>query len=452
MGISVQAPQTREEALQVMKELVQKAKERPERKDELFEAFEKWYQENKDKLTGAAKQDTPYTTDSAQPVDISALVQKSAKSFPEPEVVREFQKFNDYLVIKAALMGVHPTQLEEYQQFKKGEHPIAKALVQKAILTSTVTGAGLEWVPQQLSEDFIEEIRISEVVAKIFRQVDIPTGMGSVKLPAKTGSLNIYRYPESNEDERMAIKASTGVGTRAVTLTPKYYAARVPVEEQFTENVPFDVVAQLRDDLKQAAIDGKDNVIINGDTDVDSPMDQDLENPLDIRTVDDGLRKLCLSSAKVDAGANLASSHIFSALQSMGKYGSPQNVVIITSMKGWWELATLSELLAQVQYTEKPLVPAQIGALKIGVPVMISEQVRTDLDSNGVYSGEGNSQTILVFVNKKAWVVGNRKEATIEVTTEPLTGRKNIILKGAFTFEALYNTSSEPIVSIIYNV
>ena len=155
--------------------------------------------------------------------------------------------------------------------------------------------------------------------------------------------------------------------------TPKYFAARVPIEEQFTENVPFDVVAQLREDLRDAAVDGKDNVIINGDTDTSSPMDSDLTNPLDIRTVDDGLRKLCLSDAKVDAGANLASSHIFQALNSMGKYGNPSDVVIITSMKGWWELATLSELLAQVQYTEKPLVPNQIGALKIGVPVMISD-------------------------------------------------------------------------------
>ena len=453
MAIQVRKPQTREEALAIAKEIIKKAKERPDRKEELKQQFMKWSEENKHLFSEKSTRGGYYTADEDYRLTPRDLITKSASFFGEDrDIVAEFQKFNDYLILKSAILEKPVQVLPEYREFMAGKHPIAKELIRKSVFTTSASGSGQEWVPDVLSERFVEEIDQSEIVAKIHETITVPEGMGSLKLPAETGTLNIYRMPESSEDERNAAPVASGITTRAVTLDPEYYWARVPIEEQYSESVPFDVVERIRKKLIEAAVKGKDNVLINGDTNVSSSMDSDLTSSTDIRTIADGYRKLTNSAAKIDASGSLGLSHVQSALKAMGKFGNPNDIVCVTSMLGWWELATISELITRAEYTGEPLVPNQIGITKLGFPVMYSDQVRSDLNASGVYDGSTTSYTIILFVNKKAFVIGDRRKATIEVTTEALTGRKNLIVKGAFDFQPLYDTSTYNVVSYIYGV
>jgi len=78
----------------------------------------------------------------------------------------------------------------------------------KALNTQT-SGEGSEWVPQAMSAQLIDDIRLQLKVAALFPNLTIPAGTGAWEVPVKGDRQTAYLIGESTGDSSSNIPAGT---------------------------------------------------------------------------------------------------------------------------------------------------------------------------------------------------------------------------------------------------
>ncbi len=473
--VQVQSPQTPEQALALLQETIRQAKERiakeqaaaeeqekiqriakavadilaKERKEKTEkEVHEQMVEEHEIKKEIEAKVNVDVEKGKTIAKRLQEIVEKPAAT--EEEL--EFHQFNDDLYLGAALMKVDVRELPEYKEFVAGKHPVAKK-IEKA-LSASVTGYGAEWAPTGFSTTFIERVETERVLRKLHQEVPIPRGVKSLDIGAAGAAISVFYYPsaESSQDEVPKIPAQTAA-TRKVTLTPKAIACRVLIPEAYEMSCALPIAQIYRDEMVKAYARGIDNLFINGDTN-SSPLDSDLTSSLDVRKVADGYRRITETNNNKADGGTLTVNLIRARLAAMGNYSSPNDCILLTSWQGFWALLSVTEVVNWIQYNAKPLIPTpnDMGKMPdLGLDVVVSDQVRSDLNASGVYDGVATTKTLILIVNRRAFIVGVRRELTLKQATDPETGRDILIAYAYLDFEPAYATT-EKVTGLLYNV
>jgi len=442
---------------QLLKELKELASVADERKREL--ALEKSLQEKLEKMVQEhlENESSPrYVMDPGTSIDwdripdgIRKMVWSPAEVHPDPELAHEVQRWNDQVVIASALMKRHPTQLAVWQSFAKGETALAKAL------DGATSGSGAEFVPTILSNQFITRMEGEYRIASTFsRKITIPSGVGSVDVPAAGSAASVYRLTGSTSDTFTPI-TSTSPGTRKVTLDPVRFGVMVQLEDEFTEDSAVAVADFIRDELAVAMARAIDDCIVNGDT-AGTHQDSDVTASNDHRKMWNGLRKLTLSTAKVDTSDTVSVANLRATWNKMRNgnniYGLPEDLVIATSMPGYLKLLTMAEVLTTDKASTKATVLS--GELKqvLGAAVIMSSVVRSDLNASGVYDGTTTNRTITQLYNRRAFVIGDKRAVTVETDRDIRYARDYFVVSARMDFEAAYDTTTEPITAQMYNI
>jgi HK97 family phage major capsid protein len=143
----------------------------------------------------------------------------------------------------------------------------------------------------------------------------------------------------------------------------------------------------------------------------------------------------------------------------MVRYGvRPENLAFVTSISGFNSLLNLKDSSGNnlVVTLEKygglaTILSGELGRV-YGIPIVVSEYVRADLNATGLYDATTTTKTEIILVNKKCMIYGDRRTMKVKVAEQIQTDQTILVATMRKAFSAVYPPASNPIVSCGYNI
>ncbi|UCD57334.1 MAG: phage major capsid protein [Candidatus Hydrogenedentota bacterium] len=361
-----------------------------------------------------------------------------------PELTPELQARADEIYLASKLLRRDPRGLKMWGQFAREASALRKAM------DTATSEEGLEWIPTGFSTELIRKVKLALKVAALHARVAMPTN--PFKLPIDGADAVAYLTAESTSDTATKITASTP-GTSNVTFDAVKLACRVLVSTELEEDSIVAILPLLRDKIVQALAEAQENATINGDT-AGTHQDSDVTSASDVRKAWDGYRKLALSAAKVDC-ATFDITNLRAIRAAMGKYGvNPNNLAWIAGITVFNKMLGLDEVVTADKYGPNATILTGELAKLDGIPVIVSEFIREDLNASGVYDGTTTDNTVLPLVYRPAFLYGDRRNITLRVSHELYmeTDQDVAIATQRLDFQPVQDATSEPIVGLGYNI
>jgi len=362
------------------------------------------------------------------------------------EKIIKVQKTNDDVYILSKLLRVDPRTLNMFKEFKTSE--LAKSMYSTA-------GYGSDWIPTGFSADLINRVYLELKVASLFPRIPMPND--PYKFPVKSTGATVYLLGEAATEHESATKiTATNVGTTNVTLASHKLGCRVNFSEELNEDSIVPILPMLKEDIAISMAQGIENALINGDT-AASHMDIDVTSALDVRKSWVGLRKAVNSGAKASI-ATFNAENLRSIRTLMGKYGvNPNNLALIVGISGYIQLLSLKDSSGNPLVTtlEKfgpnaTIVTGELAKID-GIPVIVSEYIREDLNASGIYDGTTKTKTVMLLVYRNGWVIGDRRAFTLKTWEDIETDQTVLVATQRLDFQRRL-VSTQTFVGLGYNL
>jgi HK97 family phage major capsid protein len=356
-------------------------------------------------------------------------------SGPLNDCEHELQEFSENAYITATLLGKNPRQLKMWDNYLGRSSALRKALD-----TATAT-EGAEWVPTLLSADFITKFRLAAKVAALFPDFAMPSNPWKMPYFGGLSASNFYYVGESISDEATASPPTTPA-TGDQTLTAKKLKSRIYFSDELVEDSIVPVIETLRADLAVAGTEVLEDLIINGDT-TTTHQDSDVVDSKDRRKAWSGLRKLCPSATKGSLATFTAMSHIQAFVTLMGKYGiNPAELAFITGGVGYSKFRALTEVITVDKYGPQAVVlTGELGKL-LGIPILVSEYIRENLNATGVYDATTMTKTQVLIVNRRGFMLGTRGGVKLTFKAEAEVDQNQLIMSFRKAFQPRWTPSA----------
>lgn len=381
---------------------------------------------------------------------LPASVVSEAIGRPEADV-RAFHEASDRLLLLGMFMrgqaaDPHQFDLRETSFYRDVYAPIAQAMD-----TQTV-GEGKETVPTLLSGSMIERVNLELMVAPLFLGVEMPSN--PFDIPGMSVSrTRTAKVPENTADTGQTLIPKRTVGTRKVTLTAAKFATEVLLSREYEEDSLIAALPLVETEIVDWISADIEDTIINGDS--AGGQDSDVTASDDPRKNWPGLRKLALAAAKSDAAnAALTAAMLRTNRKKMGKYGvRAAQLAHLVSMAGYIQLLSDTATLTLEKYGPQAVVLTGELARVDGVPVIVSEYVRADLNASGVFDNVTTNRSEAITVNRRSWFFGNRRDMTVQVLRELYAeaDQDGVIATARKAFQPRYSAATEPIVAVTFN-
>jgi hypothetical protein len=344
---------------------------------------------------------------------------------------------SDSLYIASKLLGSHPKALKGWDRF------VQKAGDFKKALDTATAGAGLEWVPTGFSAQLLEQVRLELKIAAMFPTVTMPTP--TYQLPVQIGRFKSYKHSEQTADtgQTKIPKGDANSISGRTTFTAQVHATEVLASDELTEDTLFPILPLIQSEIVRTLAEGREDAILNGDT-AGSHEDTDVSASDDRRKLWLGLRAIAhdqsytrdLSTLTLDTGLDVRGD--------MGKYGiNPADLFWATGIKGLIALMKTDQVQTLEKFGPNAVVlKGQMGTF-LGSPLMISEWIREDLDSTGLY-GSGETKTVIHCVHKNGFANGDRKKGDVKILRELYaeSGQIALLARERVDFQPLYPAAS----------
>jgi hypothetical protein len=271
-------------------------------------------------------------------------------------------------------------------------------------------------------------------------------------LPIEIGRLTSHKAAEQTADTgQTLIPVADGNNiTGKTTLTAVGHGTRVLVSKDVEEDSIIPLLPFLRSRIIQTLAEGREDCSLNGDT-AATHEDSDTHSAAatDRRKMWLGLRAHAHDqSYTADLGELTLSNLRLLVRAPMGVYGvNPSDLAIVTGIKGYINLLNLPEVTTVDKYGAQATVLSGELAKVDGIPVIVSEWVREDLNASGVYEASA-TRTVLHIVNRNGFAVGVRRDATVQLLTElyaasdqdALVTRERVIFKDIYPIASSKST------------
>lgn len=280
--------------------------------------------------------------------------------------------------------------------------------------SSTGAGVGDEYVPTLLASMFIEELQLERAVAGLFQ--DIKMQSQPYEIPVASGFTKARQIAENTQ------ATDTTFTTSKLTFTSKKMVEYFILPEELNEDAAPDIFALSTRQLSEAHRRGEEAAIINGDDD-GTHIDSDTQAAAaDVaEKLWKGLRRQALANsangATTDFGNAVLSSTLLRTMrQRIGKYGvNPMDLAWICDPIAYQQFQTLQEVNTIDKFGPRAtVIQGQLDSY-MGIPVIVSEFMRSDLNATGVYDGVTTNRTAVLLVNKRRWWNGIRRPLQLKV-------------------------------------
>ena len=276
--------------------------------------------------------------------------------------------------------------------------------------------AGTEWVPTGIGASLHEKVRAAGKVAPLFARINLPASPW--KWPIEGGDLTAYRVAEPTSDTATKVTASSAT-TVAATFDAEIFGARTLWSRTLDVESAIAMAAFQREKLVQAFVDAEEKAILDGDTD-GTHMDTDVHalGATDARWAWDGLRKKAIAQTLPATGQTTTSvANLLLLRKAMGLWGvDPTSLAYIVGVSAMHTLLGDANLLTVDKMgPQATILNGMIGSVG-GVPVVVSQHVREDLNATGVNDGITTTKTYNLCVNRGEWALGQRMALDVETS------------------------------------
>jgi len=429
--------------------LKEKDQESAEYKQKVEELSKKFNEELEKLRQEIAERKTQKVSVFGDVKDIKSLIEVPAYN----DELKRIQKVYDELKVAYDLLG--KAGFEKALDFYQYHYPNEVAIIKDALNTST-TGSGADWIPTGYSRSLFEELMLELRVASLHENVDMP--QNPYVYPIVFQDSQAYLVAENtDENSTSPVVPGTNPTTGKFTLDAKKLATRVRISDEMTEDSIIPVLPQVRKSIINAIARAIENAIINGDTSA-THMDSDVTSANDPRKAFDGYRKIAIADAKVDASGTLDVADLVAVRSKMGKYAVYVNdlVWIVSPTVYLAKLVNLKDengnpiILTMEKYGNQATILKGEVAKLFGIPVIVSEFVREDLNASGVYDGTTTTQSEIILVNRPSFVLGYRRDLKVETYRLAEQQQDGIVASIRIAFGSPF--ASRPVVGVLYNV
>lgn len=274
------------------------------------------------------------------------------------------------------------------------------------------SGEGADWVPTGIGASMHEKVRAAGKVAALFARIDLPTNPW--KWPIEGSDATAYRVGEPTGDTATKVTVSTP-GTAAATFDAEIVGGRILFSRSLDADSALAILPFTTRKLVQAFVDAEETAIINGDSD-GTHQDSDIgSSTTAAQTLWDGLRKRALANASTATTTSTAAN--LGAIRAlMGKWGvNPSSLAFIVGVSAYHDLILDSNVLTVDKLGPNATILNGQLASVYGIPLIVSEHVRENVNASGVYDGITTTKTYNLCVNRDEWVMGQRMALDVEV-------------------------------------
>lgn len=419
--------------MEIVKRISEKAKQAPNR-EEISGMVKLALDKQAEELKKSGRTGEFIVEDNAPVHNMNSLIIKSSRD----EGIKEIQRASDDLYLTALLLKRDPRSLRLYKRFKQTTQVSELA---KAMNTSTNS----EFIPTNFSAELIDKLNLQLKVAALHPVVVMPTD--PYKLPRKTTRSTAILGAEATETSESTI------GSGNTTLDAKTLITRIDVSYEMEEDSIVPVLPMIKDDIVFALATAIEDADINGDT-TGTHQDSDVTASTDARKAWKGYRKHALSAAKYSFSNGVATDTKMRAIRAlMGIYGiDPLQLAWIVGSTQYQKMLTFDDFRTMDKYGANAVVmTGELGKFD-GIPVIVSEKIRENLNASGVYDASTTDRTVCLLVRKDGFVHGDRRSVTVEMDTRPEYQKKILVASVRKAFIPRYVETTEKIVGVGYNI
>ena len=376
--------------------------------------------------------------------------------------LKAFQKAADNAYIVHALLSckgpVDPRGLDVTRRLRAAmQIPQIKA---DAVDVADIGTPGDGWYPVGFSASLNEDVRLARRVAALHDRVQMPSD--PFKLPIEGDDANVYVVAErtGSEDYVTAanlIKATTPVNMTNLTLQTKKVGSRLVTSAEADEASIIALLPYFRRKIVNAMRDAEEDATINGDTDVGTTAASDLDMQSAAsdhhRSGWNGYRELIADNSlpAIDANLTLDLSDLRTVRANMGKYAvTTGDVVWVTGAVGYNKIVALPETTTVDKYGPRATVITGEVARIDGIPIVLSEFVREDLNASGVHDASTTDRTQIFLVNRSQFLYGDFRAMSLNSRYVPDTDQNVIVVLQRLIFSAWRPTKTT--VGHVYNI
>ena len=336
--------------------------------------------------------------------------------FPEARrvAIRNFQKtVADMQLFGLAISRNALSGAEAFQVAR--EHPKFREQWKRTLraMDTDTSAEGTEWIPTGIGASLHEKVRASGKVAPLFQRITLPTNPW--KWPLEGADATAYRVAEPTSDTATKVTASTP-GTGAATFDAEIFGSRALFSRSLEADSAIAILPFVSRKLVQAFVNAEERAILDGDTDgTHQDSDTHSAGATDAAWAWDGLRKRGLANSSNNGAGALTVALLALTRGGMGKYGvNPQDLACIVGVSSYYDiLADTSVLTVDKFGPNATILNGQIGSVH-GMPIIVSEFVRENLNASGVYDAITTTKTYALVVNRMEWAMGTRTGLAIE--------------------------------------
>lgn len=368
------------------------------------------------------------------------------------EVIREFQSLVADMCVAGMLIDRDANT--SAKGFEVARSLTAYADRYKSVLAAMDVDTSTEggtWVPTGIGASLHERVRAAGKVAALFDRIDLPTNPW--KWPIEGADLTAYRVAEPTGDTETKFTVSTA-GTVATTFDAEIFGVRQLISRSLDVDSAIAIAPYSQRKIVQAFADAEEKAILDGDTD-GTHQDSDIGSSTTAAvTAWDGLRKRALAET-TQATTTTSVANLAAIRKSMGKWGvNPADLAFIVGVSSYGVLMSDSNLLTVDKMGPNATILAgQVGSL-FGVPVIVSEWVRENLNASGVHDGITTTKTYALCVNRREWAMGQRMALDIETDDSIYRETFQRVMVGFMRedFQSIASASTDDNTSIGYNI
>lgn len=319
--------------------------------------------------------------------------------------------------------------------------------LRKAMDTGT-TGEGAEWIPTGFSAALWEKVRLALKVAGLHGRIAMPTD--PYKLPIEGADATPYLVAENTEDNGTNAATASTPGTGNVQFDAKKLGVRVFTSGEVEEDSIIPILDYVKGKIVKALVEGIEDATINGDTTA-THQDSDVTSAVDHRKAWKGYRKLAISAAKVDL-ATFSTANLRTLRSKMGKYGvDPNELAWVCSLTTYLtKFLGLTEVVAVDKYGPQATVLTGELAKFDGIPIIVSEKVRENLNASGVYDGVTTTKTQLNLVRRDQFLYGDRR--TIKLESDRDIEKDRTVTVASYRGDLQPFNATDALVAVGYNI
>jgi len=368
------------------------------------------------------------------------------------EAVRSFQAAVADMAIFGMMVDPKATNAADGFQVARS-HPFMAdrwASVCRAMDVDT-SGEGGTWVPTGIGANLHEKVRAAGKVAALFTRIQIPTNPW--KMPIEGADATAYRVAEPTSDTENKPTASTP-GTVAATFDAEIFGGRVLFSKSLDADSALAILPFVSNKLARSFMIAEEKAVLDGDTD-GTHQDSDVgASTTDARTAWDGLRKRALAET-VATATSISAANLATVRKAMGKWGvNPADLAFIIGVSNYHGLLADTNLLTVDKMgPNATILNGMVGSVH-GVPVIVSEYVREDLNASGVYDGITTTKTYMLCVNRNEWAFGDRMALDVQVDDSVYreTFQRVVVAFQREDFQSIASASTDDNTALAYNV